>query len=193
MHTIRRSWTAAVLATMGLWCAGCGDQVAREQAFSNVRIPNVSREQALQAAQLAFRQYFPIDRVDEAEGVFYSRPTEVVEKGRPERVRDLLTQTPNRRRQVAEVRVAPRGNDVIASCRVQVQRLDTSERRAFVPQTGDDRPSVNTPFSTEAGASAPQREDWVDVGRNRDLEQQVLDSIVSRLTTPAATQPGFSQ
>ncbi len=177
------------LVSLAVLAAGCADQVSRDQSYANQRIAGASRDQAMEVAQLVFRQYFSIDRVDTDEGCIYSRPSEVRESAPPERVRDVLTRTPNRRRQVAELRVATRGGEVIASCRVRVQRLDTSERRAFAPQTGDDRPANNAPFSAEAGTSARQSEDWVDVGRNRQLEQQVLASLRDRLNPPAATQP----
>lgn len=176
-------------AAAGLFAAGCTQQVAQEQSFARERFPNVPPAQAMDTARQVFREYFSIDRVDTSEGVIYSRPTELTGHAAPERVRDVLTRTPNRRREVAELRLVPRGNDVIALCRVQVQRLDTSERRAFVSQTGDDRPANNPPFGAEAGASARQREDWTDVGRNRSLEQQVLASLRERLNPQPTTSP----
>lgn len=187
----RQQWfVRLMLGTLaGVAAAGCSQQVAQEQSFARERFTDVAPGPAMEAAQQAFRQYFPIDRVDASEGTIYARPTELSGRGSPERVRDVLTRTPNRRREVAELRVVPRGNDVIALCRVQVQRLDTSERRAFVTQTGDDRPANNTPFGAEAGASARQQEDWIDVGRNRELEQQVLTSLRSRLNPRATTKP----
>jgi hypothetical protein len=179
-----------VLGTLAtLFAGGCTQQVAQEQSFARERFLDVPPDQALEAGKQAFRQYFSIDRVDAIEGTIYSRPTELSGRGSPERVRDVLTRTPNRRREVAELRLVPRGKDVIAMCRVQIQRLDTSERRAFVSQTGDDRPANNPPFGPESGASAVQREDWVNIGRNREVEQQVLASLRSRLNPEAATQP----
>ncbi len=172
-----------------LAAAGCTQQVAREQSFARERLTGVAPDRAFEAAQQVFRQYFSVDRVEPAEGAIYSRPTELSGAGSPQRVRDLLSATPSRRREVAELRLVSRGNDVIALCRVRTQRLDTSERRAFTPQTGDDRPANNTPFSAEEGASARQREDWVDIGRNRVLEQQVLESLRERLGVRSATRP----
>jgi hypothetical protein len=174
---------------IALVAGGCTQRVEQEQSFARERFANVPPERAMQVAEQVFRQYFSVDYVDASEGALYSRPTELSGRGSPERVRDLLTRTPNRRREVAELRLVPRGNDVIALCRVQVQRLDTLERRAFAPQTGDDRPANNPPLGAEAGASARQREDWTEVGRNRTLEQRVLASLRERLVPGTTTRP----
>ncbi len=186
----RQQRIGPVLAAVAvLTAAGCTQQVAREQSFTRERLAGVAPDRAFEAAQQVFRQYFSVDRVDSAENAIYSRPTELRGAGSPQRVRDLLSPTPSRRREVAELRLVPRGNDVVVLCRVRTQRLDTPERRAFTPQTGDDRPANNTPFSAEEGASARQREDWVDIGRNRVLEQQVLESLRERLGLRSATRP----
>ena len=168
-----------------------GRSSAGDESFASQRLANVSLDQAMEAAQQAFRQYYSIDRVDSAERTIYARPAEFREGTQGERVRDVLNRKANRRREIAELRLTSRGADVIAACRVQVQRLDTIERRAFAPQVGDDRPANNNPFAAEEGTTATQREDWVAVGRNRQAEQQVLSSLRERLnptTAPAASQ-----
>ena len=188
-----RVWIVPIVAAVGPAVVGCSGNLGAEQSYSVQRLPDVSKAQAFEAAQLAFRQYFSIERADPAEGALYSRPADVNARGEVQRVRDVMTVTPSRRRQVAELRIEPRGRDVMAFCRVRVQRLDTSELRSFAVERGDDRPSNNAPFDREAGASAAQREAWTDVGRDKALERQILSSLRERLNPQAATAPASGE
>lgn len=166
---------------------GCTENTAREQGYLRQTLPDMSVAQVFEPAKLAFSQYLSIDTADPADGVIRSRPVELNRAGEPQRIRDALTATPSRRRAIGVLRLVPRGSDVIAMCHVSIQRLDTAEYRAFSPQTGDDRPAYNSPFEAEAGASAAQREAWTDVGRHRQLEQQILESLRTRLEGREAT------
>lgn len=157
-----------------------------EGTFASQRLGGVSRDEAFRAAREVFSQYFPVESVDEDALRLRSRPVEIATgDGGASQVREVLG-TRSRRRQVAEMQVTPRGGDVVVSCRVRTERLDTTQQRAFRPQAGDDRPANNAPFDAEAGATAHQRESWTPIGRDRQLERQVLDSVRERLQPVAA-------
>jgi len=173
-----------ILASVG--CSETKQLGPQESTATRQRFVGVSQEEAFRAAQRVFRNYFPIDRFDAEEGTIYSRPTEVSGRGEMTQVRDVMTTTPNRRRQVAEMQVIPRGRDVIVACQVSIQRYDAAQQRAFRPSSGDDRPSANDPFKPDAGTTAKQRESWTNVGRNRALESQVLDSVRAQLQPTSA-------
>lgn len=187
-------WLATVLP-MAILATGCGSEQRQlgpeEGRFTRQRLQGVAKDQAFAEAKRVFRQYFAVESTDEEEMTIRSRPAEVDARGQTSEVRDVLGATPNRRRQIAEMQVSARGNDVTLSCHVRLQRLDTSQKRAFRPQTGDDRPSHNMPLSDDAGTTAAQRESWTNIGRDRRLERQVLDAVRDRLQpqTAPATAP----
>lgn len=145
--------------------------------------------EAFTAARQVFREYFAIAEADPGTGVIRSRPREISPAGSRERVRDVFTATPNRRREVAELRLIADGPGLIASVHVMTQRLDTSERRAFRPQTGDDRPGNVAAMERETSAGPGRTEEWVDVSRNVALEREILDHLRERLAPAGATRP----
>jgi hypothetical protein len=173
-----------------LWTSGCNEPIGGggmgDAGYARQTFRTASRAEVFQAAQAAFRQYFSIADADPATGTITSRPQEVDARGEPTQVRELLGGQ-SRRRQIGELRVLTRGPEVIALCRVQRQRLDTTERRAFQTQRGDDRPTENTPFEAEAGATGEQRTAWTNIGRNRSLEADILRSLRMRIEPEEAT------
>ncbi len=136
------------------------------------------------AAQV-FRRHFRVDAQASSPLVLVSRPLELTEHAQPRRVRDVLRPSPNRRRQVAELYLTQEGAHVRVRCRVRTQRLDTAERAAFVRERGDDRPT-DTPIDRPGASSVSAREEWVEVGRDRNLEREILAAIQRELT---ATRP----
>ncbi|MBN1490338.1 MAG: hypothetical protein JXA69_10500 [Phycisphaerae bacterium] len=194
MQSRLRSVVCALM--VGLVVAGCSQQEMRDRSYgasSQQRIGNVAYDDTFDAAERVFRSFFSTERADRGEGILVARPIEVDKRGEPVGVRDTMTMTPSRRRRVAELRLSRSGSDVLAMCQVKLQRLDTSERRAFRPQIGDDRPSESHPFEAEAGASPSQRELWTDLGRDRELERQVLNALRDRLVREGAPEsPGPS-
>ncbi|UCD30040.1 MAG: hypothetical protein JSV03_06070 [Planctomycetota bacterium] len=131
-------------------------------------------------AQRIFRQYYRVDPRKSSENAWISYPTEVTETGQPQRLRDTLTAFPSRRRCIAELRIVEKGPDVLAVCRVRIQRLDTTERAAFTEHRGDDRPT-DTPIDRLGATSANTREDWVETIRDRKAERMLLDSIQKQI------------
>jgi hypothetical protein len=183
--------------------AGCdslirspGPATQEPTEYSSVRLPGVSMDAAHDAAVATMKEHFRLDPAVSTATVLISRPLE--SEGRadkePAAVREIISGSSNRHRQVAQIRLVERGADVVARIHVQVQRLDVSERAAFqAPLTGDDRPANVSPQGYGGPRTLTDR-DWVNTGRNRQLEQEMADSLAERLAgevagSPVATQP----
>jgi hypothetical protein len=153
---------------------------------------NASLAEVRPAATEAFRQYFRLDRDASTAHTLISVPMEVTDPETPPRVRDILG-TPNRFRRVAELYLQQEGGDVLARCRIQIQRLDTAERAAFARQSrNDDRPT-ETPIDREGAASARRIDEWTDVGRDRQSEQELLTAIETRLAGVPQEEPPLTE
>ena len=174
------------LQTVG--CATPGESSglrARDRAGDSASryILNTNLDTVRPAAVRVFRQEYRLDPDLSTGHVLISRPVELTDHPPPERVRDMLG-SPNRRRQIATLRLSQDGPHVLVRFQVRIQRLDTIERVTFARQRGDDRPT-DTPID-QLGATSPNaREEWVPVGRDRHTEARILDAIVKRSATPS--------
>lgn len=131
-----------------------------------------------QAAEKAFRTSYRVDREASAPGLWASLPEEVTRHD-PERLSDVIRVTRRRHRRIAYLQVLAEGEQTLARCRVVLQRLETVERSAFARTRGyegDDRPG-DTPIDRAGSVSTSTREEWVNVGRDREAEQMLLRSI----------------
>lgn len=183
--------TSAVLMIGGSGCATQGGAAAgfaprRSADAASRRLANADLGMVRPVADRVFRTYFRTDQEGSSRHEWVSRPEESDEPAGPTRVRDMFTAFPNRRRRVAALWLGQDGPHVVARCRILIQRLDTTERAAFAPQRGDDRPTA-TPIDRHGPASTSTREEWVDVGRDRSMEQEILTAIERELTS--ATRP----
>lgn len=186
-HT--RSYRFMLLVLPALMLAGCaatGQPGATRPRgagdFASRRLPDADIVQTRAVAERVFRQYFRLDPEASSESVLVSRPTEVEGHGRRQNVRDQLTLTPDRQRQIAELRVREEAGTPVVLINVQSQRLQTTERDTFSRSRGDDRPG-DTAIQRQGNTSAAPREEWVDMGRDRATEKMVLDEIAESLAT----------
>lgn len=174
-----------VLQAVG--CATMGESSGlragmRVRDSASRHILNTTVEAVRATAVRVFRQDFRIDPDISTGNVLISRPVELTDQPRPERVRDMLG-SPNRRRQIATLSLSQDGPHVLVQCQVRIQRLDTVERAAFARERGDDRPTV-TPIDRLGATSPNTREEWVSIGRDRKIEARILDAIVQQVTVP---------
>jgi len=189
MRTCRRDtrWITVAIALSLLFTAGCPPQKRHAERlpqrgmrdFSSTRFNGTDVLTAHPAADRAFKgQAFRVDPSASSTDIWVSRPREIVDPDRLERIRDLLRGSTNRHRTVAELRLVQEGPNILALCRVQVQRLDTIERDVFARarDAGDHRRS-ETPVGSEGAGQAPSREEWVTVGRDRQTENLILEAI----------------
>lgn len=164
-------------ATTGVSAAG---------GASSRRLTGTSMAALQPVAERIFRQHFRIDSAASGAGLLVSQPQEITGEIQAERVREVLSGARSRHRYLAELRINQQGEDVLLRCTVQTQRLETSERAAFVRQRGEDRPT-ETPIDRIGPSSADNREEWVASKRDRSLEQEILTAI-QQAAEPAASK-----
>lgn len=155
--------------------------------FGLLRLPGADLGTVRPIAMNVFKQYYRLDSAASTGVVLRSQPAETDVRGDADsaNVREVLSGRQNRRRELAELHVIEDGPDVILRCQVQVQRLDTVERRAFAGSMGgDDRPSETPRPGRTAGRDEVTPEEWVNVGRNRQLEREILDMIAEVAAAP---------
>jgi hypothetical protein len=181
---------AVLLLTLLAGCATTGGQTAsqigRGAGSASRRIPGATVAAVQPVAERVFRQHFRINPDASGPGRLMSQPQEATGQKQPEQVRDVLLGSRDRHRHLAELYLDQQGPDVVVRCTVLVQRLETSARAAFNTQRGDDRPT-ETPIDRLGPTSTDNREEWVPVKRNRELEQEILTTIAEDLR-PTGTQ-----
>jgi hypothetical protein len=181
------------LSGLGL-CLTCGCNGPQAEAartpvragdWSRRSLLDVELEQVRPVAARVFRRHFRIDTDASTGNRLVSTPTEYQDRDQ-RRLRDVLGPTRSQHRKLCELLMFQEGPSVLVQTRVQTQRLETPERAAFARQRGDDRPT-DTPIDRPGGTSPARQQEWVNVGRDRDLEQRILDDIVMEITgIPAA-------
>ncbi len=177
-----------LLAAIGVGgCTAPGDRSgasAQREAtdFASRHLLNVAPAEVESVARRIFMSHFRINPDASTGDTLVSLPTETEGRGQRKSIRDTLAVSPNRQRQRAELRLRPQGGNVLVLVSVQTQRLDTAERAAFARERGDDRPT-ETPIEREGPTSPSAREEWVNIGRDRKLEQQILSEIEQAITT----------
>jgi hypothetical protein len=192
-RAIRLFMPALFVAAGAAVLAGCESTGGPELRFQvggpadaqERRLPDASVDEVRPVAERVFRQHFRIDPQLSTRTRLVSRPAEVEEAGQVERVRDVLGPSRNRRRQKGELYLVQEGSDVVVRCRVQLQRLDTAERAAFERERGDDRPG-ETPINRSGSTSTSLHEEWVDTGRDRAVESELLGQLLEAFRPPAA-------
>jgi hypothetical protein len=196
MLSLKARLPASFLAAL-LVATGCDNLVQpargpQEPAeFSSIRLVDVSMADARAEALAVMKERFRLDSTASTATVLISRPLETTDRADRETagIREVLSGSSNRHRQIAQVHLVERGPDVLVSCNVRVQRLDVAERSAFLPQrSAEDRPS-NLPSERAPGTQTLLEEDWSNVGRNRQLEQDILSEIADRLAPAIAGTP----
>jgi len=173
---------------LGVVITGCSNEREGVSVFSARRSTNLASQRypstylnlVRPIAERAFRQYFRVNREKSSANVWISYPAEAQPGQSTERLRDVLTTSPNRRRLMAELQIIQKGSDVLALCRVQSQRLETSARAAFAINRDSDQPD-DTPIDRAGATSANPSEEWVNAGRDRKTERLILDAIANQL------------
>jgi len=159
--------------------------------FASAQLLDIDLDAVRPVATAALQKHFRIDPAASSSDAWVSRPREVTDQARPERLRDVLRGPANQRREVAELQLAQEGSHVLVLCRVQIQRLDLAERTAFAQARGNDDSPTASPINREGAMLTPAREEWVDLGRDRQTERLILDAIREALATqrPPNQQP----
>ena len=128
------------------------------------------------AAVSAVSEQFRIVSADEDSGIIVCEPDEFSRAGA-------------RMRRTARLQLRRQDNQIVAACRVQVEKHATASARSWSRhQSADDLPTA-TPIQEDAGISPQQDEYWAAEGRDYRLEREILDRIAAGVT---ATQPAPS-
>jgi hypothetical protein len=189
--TLYASTLCLLLGTLTAGCAGTGaaadgTTVRRGTAdYSSRTVLDTSVDSLRPIAQRVFRDHFRLDAEASSDNVLVSRPEEIAGRGQSRQIRDRIGLSPSRQRELAELRLQQEGDNVVVRCSVITQRLQTAERASFMRERGDDRPT-DTPIDRMGATSANPREDWVNMGRDRDTEREVLDAIQGVANTGTA-------
>jgi hypothetical protein len=132
----------------------------------------------LDAAETALvREGFVVDRRDVSVGVMTcSSPEEAADDAPKRRLRFSA-----RSRRIAEIRVDPRGDRVMFSCRIVWQEQTTEAHRLLAyERSGSDLPS-ETPINRGAYATSEQRTVWRTLRRDRSAEREILEAVAERV------------
>ncbi len=166
--TMRQCAVAALLAAAGIFaCAGC----STASPGSSQSLGTVKYAQAFAAANDTMSQYFSIASSDAATGVIKARP-KAVDAPRER----LLGKSPAR--QVASMRIWPRGKDILADVTVTIQRRGDSVYRSM-PAPGENYEGVpnKPPSAREAATTIEQNESWRTEKHDRAIERKILQDL----------------
>lgn len=168
--TTRRWMPAALLALAGI-AGGCN--VANPG--SSRSLGQVEYPKAFAAANDVMSQYYSVASSDAATGVIKSRPKSV-EAG-PDRILGRSDA-----RQVAKMRVWPRGEEILADVTVAVERRGDPILRQMPPPEEDYDGIPNKPPSRrEAATTTEQNESWRIEKYDHAIEQKILRDLYRSL------------
>lgn len=142
---------------------------------------NVSMDGCLDAATIVIRENFGAVRTSATTGTIEGGPQSFTQRGGTARVTDPALKPAYKMRRFGTIWLTQADGGVTANCQVRVQRLDTTDYRAF--RTHDefnDLPTA-TPIDGDAGLRADQQEVWTDLPRDNTMERQILGAIYRRL------------
>ncbi|MCA9256269.1 MAG: hypothetical protein KDA33_11565 [Phycisphaerales bacterium] len=184
----RHGWStpllAAGLALVVSGCSGSNSGVNDRRATGGATpqtFRNVNMDDCLEAATVVVRDQFGTVRVSASAGTIEGGPQSFTQRGGTARVTDATLKPTYKMRRIGSIWLAPAEGGVTANCQVRVQRLDTTDYRAF--RTHDefnDLPTA-TPIDSDAGLRADQQEVWTELQRDSTMERQILGAIYRRL------------
>ncbi len=173
------------VAVMG--ATGCSEQSQgpTRVGYSIREIPFGSRAIVVPTAAKAVRaQGFEVARMDATEGIVETYPIESQEAETARPVSGVLGRT-RRVRRVAHVHVLPANEAVKVACKVVIEEYETEARRLRAREhTISDIPS-ETPAERDAATSEAQNASWRVCGRDRAMEQQILETILAQAAPPS--------
>jgi len=168
--TTRRIALIALLAAVGV-AGGCNVS----NPGSSRSLGEVDYPKAFAAANDVMSQYYSVASSDAAKGVITSRPKPV--KAGPDRI---LTRSDAR--QVAKMRIWPRGGEILADVTVAVERRgDPVLRHMPPPQENYDGVPNKPPSRREAATTTEQNESWRIEKYDHVTEQKILRDLYKSL------------
>lgn len=183
---------ASCTALAGFGCADPMDSMGGSQRAGGgrqLRLANVSVDRAFEAGTYAMQQWFRGVDPRPSGGLIRGLATEYTQSGGTERIRDVIG-FPNRMRRRGTLSIQALGDGCRLICRVDRERLDTSDHRIFRQQRSINDLPNQTPIERDAGLTASQEQAWTSLPRDRALEQDILELIRSRTGDSSRENPG---
>ena len=178
----RLGWLIALAAL-----AGCQGPISG--GYASVPLPEVDREEAFEAAAAALRGHgFRIAQADADLWQIQTHPLEATSRGGTDRLHEAAVRLPSRIRRIVTVYIQKSRSGCQAHCRVQLQRLDTTQRHVFARQREFGDVPSETPIDRGEGMTTDQTATWTDLRRDRSMEREILQAIRARPTRTPATQ-----
>ena len=164
---------------------GCGNSAPSARAFSQLRLPQTSRDTAYELLAETLAARYPIASADRGAGAINTEPVETREANNQGRVGDLMG-VRRRIRRTVNGRVT--GNDTSAEvwCKVVVERYDPNASALFRNEMRMVDAPINTAADNEAATTTEQNEVWRTVRRDKRLERELL-GLVGRTATGETT------
>ena len=166
--TMRQCAVVALLAGGAvLACAGCGTaSPASSRSLGTVRYAR-----AFAAANDTMSQYFSIASSDAATGIIKARP-KAIDAPRER----ILGKSPAR--QVAAMRIWPRGKEILADMTVAIERRGDSVYRNM-PAPGEHYEGVpnKPPSHREAATTIEQNQSWRTEKYDHAIERKILQDL----------------
>jgi hypothetical protein len=164
-----------MIALFSAALVGCETAAPTTRSYSLLRLPEVSRAEAFDAAVLAMSERFHIEEADREAGIIRSVPQES-ESDTAGRAGDVVGM-PRRVRTIATTHVSGNEQSSEVWCKVVVERSETSETLALSRELSADDAPTETPSQRDAAGTPEQNEVWRATGRDRRTERAVLAAI----------------
>jgi hypothetical protein len=155
---------------------GCESPSPTTQSYSLLRLQDVSRSAAFDAAVLAMGERFRLSENDRDQGLLRSEPQEADVAEGDVSVGGVVG-VPRRVRKVATTMVSGSERSAEVWCKVVVERYDTTARSALSQELSSNDLPTATAAERDAPTTAQQNEVWRATGRDRKTERAVLAAI----------------
>ena len=179
---MRTNGIAVVISVLALAASGCNAPAPPQAGMNLIWLEGVSEFEAFETTRSVLREFdFQIEADDVGAGYLRTFPTEQTIRGGTGRISEVIVQTPNRIRRVAEAYVSAKPGGAQVRLAVKRQRLDTTTHRAFDRERGADDIPSETAIDLDTGSTAEQYETWTPIGRDRALETSIRNALEERL------------
>lgn len=168
---------------------GCA-KPERYEAIEQICVPNLTRAEAMQAAEeVLAKMHFTVAKADAEQGIIRSRPltgAQFFEFWRRDNVGAFNRTEANLHsiRRTVELDISRQDEKLCIGCDVKTQRLSMPERQVNSTARAYEMFSISNPSIQRLELHSEQRRDmaWVDLGRDARLETEILKRIERQVT-----------
>ena len=173
---------------LGLLLGGCAQQ-QHEVVTEQINVPDIGSAEAMEIAEdVLAKMHFTIEKADQQSGFIKTRPlpgAQIFEFWRSDNVGadNSLQANLHTIRRTVEIDISPRGKELCIGCNVRMQRLSLPEHDVSSSARAYEMFSKSSPSLQRLRLHPELKKDmaWVDLGRDRQLETEILKRISSML------------